>query len=32
MKTDIYYVFENMTGCYNLMESGKQYLHKWLPF
>jgi len=32
MKTDIYYFVENMTGCYNLMESGKQFLSKWLPF
>ncbi len=27
MKTDVYYVVENVTGCYNLMESGKEYLH-----
>ena len=26
MKTDVYYVVENVTGCYNLMESGKIYL------
>ena len=26
MKTDVYYVVENVTGCYNLMESGKLYL------
>ena len=26
MKTDVYYVVENVTGCYNLMESGKEYL------
>ncbi|MCM3711940.1 peptidase [Sporosarcina luteola] len=32
MKTDIYYFVENSTGCYNLMESGKKYLSKWLPF
>ncbi|WP_339254450.1 peptidase [Sporosarcina sp. FSL W8-0480] len=32
MKTDVYYFVENSTGCYNLMESGKQYLSKWLPF
>ncbi|MUK87501.1 peptidase [Ornithinibacillus sp. L9] len=31
MKTDLYYVVENVTGCYNLMESGKQMLRKWLP-
>lgn len=32
MKTDLYYVLENMTGCYNLMENGKEKLAKWLPF
>ncbi|MGN7387468.1 PqqD family protein [Sporosarcina sp. SAFN-015] len=32
MKTDVYYFVENITGCYNLMESGRQYLSKWLPF
>lgn len=32
MKTDLYYVFENMTGCYNLMENGKAYLSRWIPF
>ncbi|MBP1949926.1 peptidase [Virgibacillus litoralis] len=32
MKTDIYYLCENLTGCYNLMENGRQYLSKWLPF
>ncbi|MDW0117497.1 peptidase [Sporosarcina thermotolerans] len=32
MKTDVYYFVENSTGCYNLMENGKQYLSKWLPF
>ncbi|PLR96062.1 hypothetical protein [Bacillus sp. T33-2] len=32
MKTDFYYVLENMTGCYNLLESGQQFLRKWLPF
>ncbi|WP_026907231.1 hypothetical protein [Paucisalibacillus globulus] len=32
MKTDMYYVIENITGHYNLMENGKQYLRKWLPF
>lgn len=26
MKTDVYYVVENVTGCYNLMESSKIYL------
>lgn len=32
MKTDLYYLCENITGCYNLMENGKRYLSKWLPF
>jgi putative peptide zinc metalloprotease protein len=32
MKTDIYYVIENLTGCYNLMENGRNFLSKWLPF
>ncbi|MGP4108663.1 PqqD family protein [Virgibacillus sp. L01] len=32
MKTDIYYLCENLTGCYNLMENGRQYLSRWLPF
>lgn len=32
MKTDIYYFIENITGCYNLMESGKHFLSRWLPF
>ncbi|MFZ3579969.1 peptidase [Virgibacillus sp. DJP39] len=32
MKTDLYYLFENLTGCYNLMENSKQYLSKWFPF
>lgn len=31
MKTDLYYVVENWSGCYNLMENGKQWLSKWLP-
>ncbi|WP_407272806.1 hypothetical protein [Radiobacillus sp. PE A8.2] len=26
MKTDLYYVLENLTGCYNLMESGKKWI------
>lgn len=25
MKTDFYYVFENMTGCYNLIENAQSY-------
>ncbi|GAA0428170.1 hypothetical protein GCM10008983_00530 [Lentibacillus halophilus] len=32
MKTDLYYLFENMTGSYNLMENSQQYLRKWIPF
>ncbi|WP_163583479.1 peptidase [Gracilibacillus saliphilus] len=32
MKTDLYYLVENMTGCYNLMENGKNYMAKWIPF
>ncbi|WML49913.1 hypothetical protein RCG23_08615 [Neobacillus sp. PS3-34] len=32
MKTDLYFVFENMTGCYNLMENAWQLIKKWLPF
>ncbi|MEN2769058.1 peptidase [Ornithinibacillus xuwenensis] len=32
MKTDCYYIIENISGSYNLMENGKQYLRKWLPF
>ncbi|WP_078430579.1 peptidase [Alkalihalobacterium alkalinitrilicum] len=32
MKTDLYYYFENITGCYNLMENSMQYLSKWVPF
>lgn len=32
MKTDLYYVMENITGCYNLMENGQNFLAKWLPF
>lgn len=32
MKTDMYYVLENWTGCYNLMENGQNFLRCWLPF
>lgn len=32
MKTDLYFVFENISGCYNLMENAKQHLREWLPF
>jgi hypothetical protein len=28
MKTDLYYVFENCTGCYNLMENAQQLFRK----
>ncbi|HYK73884.1 MAG TPA: hypothetical protein VEV44_12305 [Pseudoneobacillus sp.] len=30
MKTDLYYVFENMTSCYNLMENAKEYVKNLL--
>lgn len=26
MKTDLYFIFENSTGCYNLMENAQQFL------
>ncbi|MFV8829603.1 peptidase [Alkalihalobacterium sp. APHAB7] len=32
MKTDLYYVFENCTGCYNVMENGRKLLSQWLPW
>lgn len=32
MKTDLYYVFENVSGCYNLMENAKQAISKRLSF
>ncbi|MBT2654819.1 hypothetical protein J7E81_06085 [Bacillus sp. ISL-18] len=32
MKTDLYYVFENLSGCYNLMENAQQMIGKWFPF
>ncbi|WP_223589608.1 hypothetical protein [Neobacillus bataviensis] len=32
MKTDLYYIFENVSGCYNLMENAQQVLKKWFPF
>ncbi|MGG1676263.1 hypothetical protein ACIFOT_11020 [Neobacillus sp. NRS-1170] len=32
MKTDLYYVFENVSGCYNLMENAQRNIRKWLPF
>ncbi|SHG05792.1 zinc metalloprotease [Ornithinibacillus halophilus] len=31
MKTDLYYVVENVTSCYNLMERGKEVLKSWNP-
>jgi len=32
MKTDLYFVFENVSGCYNLMENANQTIRKWFPF
>lgn len=32
MKTDLYYVFENITGSYNLMENAQQKIRNRLPF
>ncbi|MFB3169450.1 hypothetical protein P5G62_020275 [Neobacillus sp. 179-C4.2 HS] len=32
MKTDLYYVFENVSGCYNVMENAKQIIRKRLSF
>lgn len=32
MKTDFYYVLENKTGCYNLMENGQHFLRQRLSF
>lgn len=32
MKTDLYYVFENITGCYNLMENALQTIKKRVSF
>ncbi|WP_235845500.1 hypothetical protein [Neobacillus novalis] len=32
MKTDLYYLFENVSGCYNLMENAQQAIRKKLPF
>jgi len=31
MKTDFYYVLENVSGCYNLMENAQQMIRKKLP-
>ncbi|WP_160723885.1 hypothetical protein [Bacillus sp. USDA818B3_A] len=32
MKTDLYYVFENVSGCYNLMENAQHLISTKLPF
>ena len=32
MKTDLYYVFENITGYYNLMENAQQKIRNRIPF
>jgi putative peptide zinc metalloprotease protein len=32
MKTDLYFVFENITGCYNLMENAKQTIRQKFSF
>lgn len=32
MKTDLYYVFENISGCYNLMENAAYAIGRHLPF
>jgi putative peptide zinc metalloprotease protein len=32
MKTDLYFVFENITGCYNLMEMAQQTISKRFSF
>lgn len=32
MKTDLYFVFENVSGCYNLMENAKHAIRKRLSF
>jgi putative peptide zinc metalloprotease protein len=32
MKTDLYFVFENVSGCYNLMENAKQIIRKRFSF
>ncbi|MDP4162041.1 MAG: hypothetical protein Q8906_04200 [Bacillota bacterium] len=32
MKTDLYFVFENATGCYNLMENAGELIRQKLPF
>lgn len=32
MKTDLYFVFENVSGCYNLMENAKQIIRQKFTF
>lgn len=32
VKTDLYYVFENVSGCYNLMENAQQKIRQRLTF
>ncbi|MCM3585505.1 hypothetical protein M3182_07060 [Mesobacillus maritimus] len=32
IKTDFYYVLENWSGSYNLMENAQFYLKRWFPF
>jgi putative peptide zinc metalloprotease protein len=32
MKTDLYFVFENVSGCYNLMENAQQTIRQQLSF
>ncbi|MEH7083997.1 hypothetical protein V7139_14855, partial [Neobacillus drentensis] len=32
MKTDLYYVFENVSGCYNLMENAQQKIRNHISF
>ncbi|WP_026564487.1 hypothetical protein [Bacillus sp. UNC41MFS5] len=32
MKTDLYFVLENVTGCYNLMENAQGLIREKLPF
>jgi putative peptide zinc metalloprotease protein len=32
MKTDLYYVFENVSGCYNLMENAQQAIKEKISF
>ncbi|WP_462408727.1 hypothetical protein [Neobacillus sp. Marseille-QA0830] len=31
MKTDLYFVLENVSGCYNLMESANKKIRDWIP-